>query len=345
MAIALTFDDVSIIPQYSDVLPSEIETSIQLTPKINLNTPILSAAMDTVTEYKMAIALAQLGGLGVIHKNMSIDEQTDQVRMVKRHDGGVVKDPITIHGHHKLVSVKELSEVSGFSSFPVVKNYTGYDCSKEILIGFLTARDIRFQTDDSITVDKIMTPYSKLVVAQENMSREEMRDLMYRFKVEKMPVVKMEGELPILRGLITMKDMEIMEKTPHATRDKDRRLVVAAALGVLEKDKERAEALIDAGVDALVVDSAHGHSHGVIQMVKWLSVNYPEIGLIAGNVVTIEGVDALYQAGAQCVKVGIRSTVRSAQPEWFQGSVFLNFRHCRIVFPITTIYLSSPMVV
>lgn len=303
--IALTFDDVSIIPQYSDILPSEVETSVRLTPKINLNIPIISAAMDTVTEYKMAIALAQLGGLGVIHKNMSIDEQTRQVRMVKRHDGGVVKDPITISGYHKLVGVKELSDLSGISSFPVVMDYTRYDSSKKILIGFLTARDIRFQTDDDITIEEIMTPYSKLVVATEDMSREEMKERMYQFKVEKMPVVKMEGDTPILRGLITMKDMEIMEKLPNATRDQDRRLVVAAAIGVSEKEKERAEALISAGVDALVVDSAHGHSRGVIQMVGWLSVNYPEIGIIAGNVVTAEGVEALYQAGANCVKVGI----------------------------------------
>lgn len=304
--IALTFDDISIIPQYSEVLPSEVSTSIQLTPEIKLNVPIISAAMDTVTEYKMAIALAQLGGLGVIHKNMSIDEQTRQVRMVKRHDGGVVKDPITINGYHELNDVKALSEISGISSFPVVMDFTRYDSSKKILIGFLTARDIRFQTDDSITAEQIMTPYSQLVVATDDMSREEMKNLMYQFKVEKMPVVKMEGETPILRGLITMKDMEIMDKMPNATRDKDRRLMVAAAVGVSEKEKERAGELISAGVDALVVDSAHGHSKRVIDMVEWLKGEYPHIGIIAGNVVTAEGVDALYQAGANCVKVGIR---------------------------------------
>lgn len=303
--IALTFDDISIIPQYSEVLPSEVSTSIQLTPEIKLNVPIISAAMDTVTEYKMAIALAQLGGLGVIHKNMSIDEQTRQVRMVKRHDGGVVKDPITINGYHELNDVKALSEISGISSFPVVMDFTRYDSSKKILIGFLTARDIRFQTDDSITAEQIMTPYSQLVVATDDMSREEMKNLMYQFKVEKMPVVKMEGETPILRGLITMKDMEIMDKMPNATRDKERRLVVAAAVGVSEKEKERAGELISAGVDALVVDSAHGHSKRVIDMVEWLKGEYPHIGIIAGNVVTAEGVDALYQAGANCVKVGI----------------------------------------
>lgn len=303
--IALTFDDISIIPQYSEVLPSEVSTSVQLTPEIKLNVPIISAAMDTVTEYKMAIALAQLGGLGVIHKNMSIDEQTRQVRMVKRHDGGVVKDPITINGYHELNDVKALSEISGISSFPVVMDFTRYDSSKKILIGFLTARDIRFQTDDSITAEQIMTPYSQLVVATDDMSREEMKNLMYQFKVEKMPVVKMEGETPILRGLITMKDMEIMDKMPNATRDKERRLVVAAAVGVSEKEKERAGELISAGVDALVVDSAHGHSKRVIDMVEWLKSEYPHIGIIAGNVVTAEGVDALYQAGANCVKVGI----------------------------------------
>lgn len=304
--IALTFDDISIIPQYSEVLPSEVSTSIQLTPEIKLNVPIISAAMDTVTEYKMAIALAQLGGLGVIHKNMSIDEQTRQVRMVKRHDGGVVKDPITVNDYHVLREVKALSEISGFSSFPVVTDFTRYDSSKKILIGFLTARDIRFQTDDSITAEQIMTPYSQLVVATDDMSREEMKNLMYQFKVEKMPVVKMEGETPILRGLITMKDMEIMDKMPNATRDKERRLVVAAAVGVSDKEKERAGELISAGVDALVVDSAHGHSKRVIDMVEWLKGEYPHIGIIAGNVVTAEGVDALYQAGANCVKVGIR---------------------------------------
>lgn len=304
--IALTFDDVSIIPQYSEILPSEVDTSVKLTPQINLKVPIISAAMDTVTEYKMAIALAQLGGLGVIHKNMSIDEQTSQVKMVKRHDGGVVKDPITVNDYHLLGEVKTLSEVSGFSSFPVVTNYTRYNSSKKVLIGFLTARDIRFQTDDDIIVELIMTPYSKLIVATEEMTREQMRDLMYQFKVEKMPVVKMEGDTPILRGLITMKDMEIMDKMPNATRDKDRRLMVAAAVGVSDKEKERAGELISAGVDALVVDSAHGHSKRVIDMVEWLKSEYPHIGIIAGNVVTAEGVDALYQAGANCVKVGIR---------------------------------------
>jgi IMP dehydrogenase len=303
--IALTFDDISVIPQYSEILPSEVDTSVQLTREIKLNVPIISAAMDTVTEYKMAIALAQLGGLGVIHKNMSIDKQTSQVRMVKRHDGGVVKDPITINGYHDLGEVKTLSEVSGISSFPVVMDYTRYDSSKKILIGFLTARDIRFQTDDSITVEQIMTPYSQLVVATEDMTRDEMKSRMYQFKVEKMPVVKMEGDTPILRGLITMKDMEIMDKMPNATRDKDRRLVVAAAIGVSEAERERAIELISAGADALVVDSAHGHSKRVIEMVEWLAMNYPQIGIIAGNVVTAEGVHALYQAGANCVKVGI----------------------------------------
>lgn len=320
--IGLTFDDVSIIPQYSEILPSEVDTSIQLTPEIKLNIPIISAAMDTVTEHKMAIALAQLGGLGVIHKNMSIDEQARQVRMVKRHDGGVVKDPIFVHGYHELNEIKALAEVSGISSFPVVMDYTRYNASKKILIGFLTARDIRFQTDDHITAEQIMTPYSKLVVATDNMSREEMKSMMYQYKVEKMPVVKMENDTPILQGLITMKDMEIMEKMPNATRDKERRLMVAAAIGVSEKEKERVESLIDAGVDALVVDSAHGHSRGVLNMVGWLSVNYPEIGIIAGNVVTAEGVEALYQAGANCVKVGIRSTVRYARLEWFPEWVF-----------------------
>ena len=303
--VALTFDDVSVIPQYSEVLPSEVDTSVRLTPEINLKIPIISAAMDTVTEYKMAIALAQLGGLGVIHKNMSIDKQTSQVMMVKRHDGGIVKDPITVNDYHALSEVIALSEVSGFNSFPVVMNYTRYDSSKKVLIGFLTARDIRFQTDDNITVEQIMTPYSKLVVATEEMTRDQMRDLMYQFKVEKMPVVKMEGDTPILKGLITMKDMEIMDKMPNATRDKDRRLMVAAAVGVSDKEKERVAELVSAGVDALVVDSAHGHSRRVIEMVEWIADNYPEVGIIAGNVVTAEGVEALYQAGANCVKVGI----------------------------------------
>lgn len=330
---SLTFDDVSIIPNYSEIIPSQTDTSVQLTPNIKLNIPILSAAMDTVTEHEMAIAIAQQGGLGVIHKNMSIDEQSFQVRTVKRHDGGVDDEPFYVYPYHRLVDVKQLIVRTGFSSFPVIIDYSRYISAKKILVGFLTYRDLRFQTDDSLTVEEVMTPYEKLVVATSDMSRQQMKELMIKNRVEKLPVVNMEGNTPILVGLITIKDMEVIDGMPYATRDSERRLQVAAAIGISDDDKERAEELIDAGVDAIVIESAHGHSLNVIKMVDWLSFNYPKIGLIAGNVVTESGVDALYHKGAHCVKVGIRLSSAFVRHEWFQESEFPNFLLFKDVFP------------
>ena len=302
---ALTFDDISVIPAYSSILPSEVDVSVQLTPRIRLNLPILSAAMDTVTESQMAIAMAQLGGLGVIHKNMSIADQVREVETVKRHDGGIVKSPYTVYPYQTLSQVKELVEETGLHSFPVVIDYSRYNKTKKILVGMITARDIKFQRSDDVTVEKIMTPIERLNVASEDMSLEKMEDMMYAAKVEKLPVVRYDKEVPLLVGLVTIKDMEITAKMPNALRDKQGKLIVAAAIGVADDSRERADRLIEAGVNALVVDSAHGHSKGVMDMVFWLSTNRPEVDIIAGNVVTRSGVEALYQQGAHAIKVGI----------------------------------------
>lgn len=313
--VALTFDDVSIIPGYSDVLPSEVDVSVQITPRIKLNIPIISAAMDTVTESKMAIALAQLGGLGVIHKNMGIEKQAEEVLAVKRFDGGIVKEPHVVYPYFSLEQVKNISIKTGFNSFPVLIDYSKYDSSKKILVGMITARDIKFQTKDSVTVSDIMTPVSNLVLATEKASLEEIRNMMFLNKVEKIPVVRYEGTTPILVGLATLKDMEISDAFPDAIRDTNGKLIVAAAVGVSDSVQDRVKALVEAGVDAIVVDSAHGHSRGVIVLVNWIVANYPQVDVIAGNIVTRRAYRSLWQAGANGVKVGIRQSDRYVRPE------------------------------
>ena len=303
--IALTFDDVTLIPQYSDVLPADVDVSVQLTPTIKLETPILSSAMDTVTESKMAIAMAQNGGLGVIHKNMSIGDQVNEIAIVKRHSGGIVNNPITVRPHHDLHYVKELMRETGYSSFPVVEE-PRWGNKEGVLVGMITSRDVKFERDDYTYVEKIMTPVSNLWLATEDMSREIMVSIMYAHKVERLPVVRYDDKTPILMGLFSLKDYQLKENFPKSTRDSSGRLCVAAAVGAFNSDNmTRAESLIKAGVDALVVDTAHGHSKGVIEMVRVLRQEFRDISIIAGNVVTGEGAKALFNAGANVVKVGI----------------------------------------
>lgn len=303
--LALTFDDVTLVPQYSSVLPTEVDVSVQLTPAIKLVTPILSSAMDTVTESKMAIAMAQQGGLGVIHKNMSIDEQVREIQAVKRHSGGVVKDPVTVNPHHDLHYVKNLMRETGYGSFPVVEE-SRWGMKEGVLAGMITSRDVKFERSDSTLVGNIMTPVSNLWCATEDMSREMMVSIMYGHKVERIPVVRYDGTTPILVGIFNLKDHNLKESYPRATRDVEGRLCVAAAVGsYTEENIFRAEKLIEAGVDALVVDTAHGNSLSVVQMVKRLAGFQPKISIIAGNVVTPDGTKLLFDSGADCVKVGI----------------------------------------
>jgi IMP dehydrogenase len=294
---ALTFDDISVIPRYSDVLPSEVDTSIRLTPNIKLNIPILSAAMDTVTMAPLAIALAQLGGMGVIHKNLSVAEQVAEVKKVKRFGGGIVKSPFTVAPDVTLASVKDLIRDTGYHSFPVVKD--------DLLVGLITARDIKFERNEFALVGNVMTKLSNLVVATTDMTSVEMVEMMYAYKVERLPVVSHSDRGLILEGMVTLKDVTLLDSFPNAIFDSTGCLVVAAAIGVNPREKIRAEKLVEAGANALVIDTAHGHSKGVLEMVCWARQEFPWTGIIAGNVVTSEGVDALYDHGAHCVKVGI----------------------------------------
>ncbi|MBA2656246.1 MAG: IMP dehydrogenase [Tatlockia sp.] len=291
---ALTFDDVLLIPAHSIVLPKEVSLKTQLTCEIQLNIPLISAAMDTVTEARLAIAMAQEGGIGIIHKNMSISAQADQVRKVKKFESGMVKDPISITPD---VSVQELLEVMAkhnFSGVPVVEG--------DLLVGIVTSRDIRFETNLSLPVSDVMTPKNRLVTVNEGASREEVRALLHKHRLEKLLVVNKDFKL---RGLITVKDIQKAKENPFACKDSSEQLRVGAAVGVGEGTEERVAALIDAGVDVLVVDTAHGHSKGVINRVKWIKQHFPDIQVIAGNIATAAAALDLAKAGADAVKVGI----------------------------------------
>lgn len=291
---ALTFDDVLLLPAHSLILPKDVSLSTRLTRTINLNMPLLSAAMDTVTEARLAIALAQEGGIGIIHKNMNIKEQAEEVRRVKKFESGMVKDPVSVTPD---VTVKELLDVMtryNFSGVPVVDG--------ENLVGIVTSRDIRFETNMSLTVGQVMTPKERLVTVKEGASREEVRSLLHKHRIEKLLVVNDSFEL---RGLITVKDIQKAKDNPYACKDDFEQLRVGAAVGVGDGTDERVEALIDAGVDVLVVDTAHGHSQGVLNRVKWIKKNYPEMQVIGGNIATAAAARDLYKAGADAVKVGI----------------------------------------
>lgn len=294
MRDGLTFDDVLLVPKESSVLPAEVSVATNLTSRIKLSIPIISAAMDTVTESKMAIALARVGGMGIIHKNLSIEEQAKEVEIVKRHESVIVESPITVYPDDKLTYVKQLMEKYSISGFPVVDN-------KGKLIGILTKRDIRFEKKLSLPVKKVMTK-DKLVTIKPGTSMKEAFNLLNRYKIEKLPVVDKNG---ILKGLITLKDAMRKEIFPYSTTDKLGRLRVGAAVGTAKNTIDRAKALFKCGCDVLVIDTAHAHSKLVQEMTKKLRSLFPNIELIVGNVATAEATKRLCELGVDAVKVGI----------------------------------------
>ena len=291
---ALTFDDVLLVPAYSQVLPRDTQLATRFTRHITLNLPLVSAAMDTVTEARLAIALAQEGGIGVVHKNLTPKQQAAEVARVKRYESGLLRDPITVTPEHSVRQVVELSRQHGVSGFPVLQGKT--------VVGIVTNRDLRFETRLDAPVRDIMTPRERLVFVHEGASLQEGKALMHRHKLERVLVVNDAFEL---RGLMTVKDITKQTNFPNAARDSQGKLRVAAAVGVGDGTEERVEALARAGVDALVVDTAHGHSQGVAERVRWVKRNYPQIEVIGGNIATGEGALALVEAGADAVKVGI----------------------------------------
>ncbi len=294
IAEALAFDDVLVVPAYSQVLPNATQTTSRLTRGITLNIPLVSAAMDTVTEGAMAIAMAQAGGIGVIHKNLTIDEQVDQVRAVKKFESGMVVNPLTIHPDKTLADARALMAANRISGFPVVEH-------DGKLVGILTNRDVRFANDPSVKVRELMTR-ENLITVTGNPGPEEARRLLHRHRIEKLLVV---DDAYRCVGLITVKDMDKAQAHPLANKDELGRLRVAAATGVGDDGKARAQALIDAGVDVLVVDTAHGHSSGVLAQVAWIKTLSNSVQVIAGNVATPEGAIALIDAGADGIKIGI----------------------------------------
>lgn len=291
---ALTFDDVLLVPAFSDVLPREVDISTRLTRELSLNIPLVSAAMDTVTESRLAIALAQEGGIGIIHKNMSPEAQAKQVRLVKKHESGMVKDPLTVSPDATIQKVLELTKKYNISGLPVVDG--------EDLIGIVTSRDMRFETHLDDPVSNIMTKKDKLVTVSEGATKQEIKELLHKHRIEKVLVVNKDFKL---RGLVTVKDIQKAQDFPNACKDSDEQLLVGAAVGVGKASQDRAKALIDARVDVIIVDTAHGHSAGVIDMVKWVKATFPDCQVVGGNVATAEGAKALVDAGADGVKVGI----------------------------------------
>ncbi len=291
---ALTFDDVLLLPAHSTVLPKDVELKTQLTREISLNIPLLSAAMDTVTESRLAIALALEGGIGIIHKNIPLEKQAQQVLNVKKYESGVIRQPITVRPSTTVLEVMELTQAHNISGVPVTDG-------KE-LVGIVTARDLRFETRMSDPVSSIMTPKERLVTVKEGAEREEVIHLLHTNRIEKVLVVNDDFELS---GLITVKDIQKAKENPNACRDDQERLIVGAAVGTGEGTEERIEALVQAGVDVLVVDTAHGHSQGVLDRVSWVKRNYKDVQVIGGNIATAAAARALADAGADAVKVGI----------------------------------------
>ena len=292
---ALTFDDVLLVPAHSTVLPNTADLSTQLTKTIRLNIPMLSAAMDTVTEARLAIALAQEGGIGFIHKNMSIERQAEEVRRVKKHESGIVSDPQTVLPTTTLHEVKALTERNGFAGYPVVTE-------ENELVGIITGRDVRFVTDLNQPVSVYMTPKERLVTVREGAPREEVVALMQKHRIEKVLVVNGDFKL---KGMITVKDFQKAERKPNACKDERGRLRVGAAVGAGAGNEERVAALVEAGVDVLLIDSSHGHSQGVLDRIKATREAYPDLQIIGGNVATAAGAKALVEAGVNAVKVGI----------------------------------------
>ena len=291
---ALTFDDVLLLPGYSEITAKDVSLRTRLTRNIELNIPLLSAAMDTVTESRLAIALAQEGGIGIIHKSMTIEQQAAEVRAVKKHESGVVKDPITIDANATLSDLIELRRRNKISGLPVM--------DKGELVGIVTSRDVRFEEDPTKLVSAIMTPKEKLVTVQEGADMALVRELLHKNRLEKVLVVNEAFEL---RGMITVKDMNNAQTYPHACKDASGQLRVGASVGTSADTDDRIAALVEAGVDVLVVDTAHGHSRNVINRVAQIKKYYPQVDVIGGNIATAEAAKALLDAGADGVKVGI----------------------------------------
>ncbi|MGF1685925.1 IMP dehydrogenase [Photobacterium japonica] len=292
---ALTFDDVLLVPAHSTVLPNTADLRTRLTKDITLNIPMVSASMDTVTEGRLAIALAQEGGIGFIHKNMSIEQQANEVRMVKKFEAGVVSEPVTVKPYNTIEDVKRLTFENGFAGYPVVSD-------NNELVGIITGRDVRFVTDLSQKVEQVMTPKDKLASAKEGASREEVEAIMQEHRVEKVLLVNDDFQL---RGMITAKDFQKAERKPNACKDDRGRLRVGAAVGAGAGNEERVAALVEAGVDVLLIDSSHGHSEGVLQRIRETRAAFPDLPIVGGNVATAEGARALIDAGVSTVKVGI----------------------------------------
>ena len=291
---SLTFDDVLLIPAYSQVLPKDVSLKTHLTPTLSLNIPLLSAAMDRVTESRLAITLAQEGGIGIIHKNMSIEAQAQEVRKVKKFESGIIQDPITVSPDVSVQELLHITQTHNFSGVPVV--------SGDHLVGIVTNRDVRFETNMTLPVSHIMTPKERLVTVREGAQREEVLSLLHKHRIEKILVV---NEHFHLKGLITVKDIQKAKENPKACKDASEQLCVGAAIGVGKPGFLRAEALIAAGVDVIVIDTAHGHSEGVLETIRWLKKKFPSLALIAGNIATEEAASDLARAGANAVKVGI----------------------------------------
>jgi len=291
---ALTFDDILLVPAHSSILPKEVNLTSKLTKKITLNTPIISAAMDTVTEGKLAIAIAQEGGMGIIHKNMSITSQAKEVRKVKRFESGIIRDPISIEPSATIKDVFDLQSQHGISALPVV--------SKNILVGLITSRDVLFETRLDELVENVMTPQKSLITVSEGASMDTVRKLLQKHRIERVLVTDKSFKLG---GMITVSDIKKTSDFPKAAKDDQERLIVGAAIGVGKGTTERIRALVKAGVDVVVIDTAHGHSQGVIDRVKKTKKDFPNLEIIAGNIATAKAALDLAKAGADCVKVGI----------------------------------------
>ena len=292
---ALTFDDVLLVPAYSEVLPRDVDLSSQFTRRIRLNLPLVSAAMDTVTEARLAIALAQEGGIGIVHKNMPAQTQAREVGRVKKYESGVIKDPITVRPEATIRDVIDLTRAKGISGLPVTADGNR-------VVGIITHRDIRFEDQLDLPVSSVMTPRERLVTVGENATREEVLLLLHKHRIEKVLVVDAEGRL---RGMITVKDIQKAKDYPRACKDEHGRLRVGAAVGTGADTAERVAALVEAGVDVVVVDTSHGHSRGVLMTVERIKQDYPGLEVVGGNIVTAEAARALVDAGADGVKVGI----------------------------------------
>lgn len=291
---AMTFDDVLLVPGYTETLPADVDISIQLHPQLKLNVPILSAAMDTVTEAELAIALARQGGLGVIHRNLPLEQQAEEIDKVKRSESGMIVDPITLGPDNTLADAEAVMSRYHISGVPITD-------ADGLLLGILTNRDVRFASDYDRPISDYMVS-ENLITAQLGTTLEEAKQALHRYRIEKLPLVDADG---YLKGLITYKDILKKQDFPHSAKDERGRLLVAGAIGVGENGLERAQALVNAGVDAVAVDTAHGHSKGVVETVRAVRARFPQLPILAGNVVTAEGVQLLAEAGANVVKVGV----------------------------------------